>query len=276
MPKALWFAFGFTVALLLLVALVMGPLMNIIADHAPRPVAPADWVPPTPPTPQPTSVPADEPAPVPTMPAVRLTWQREGGFSGRCDRLEIDGLSQVSYARCADGPRLAYLTQAELEQFLLYMARYASFDYSIQENPGLVTQATVRVSFAGRGGREASSAEQAEVARWAAALYERMAQEEQQADTVALARLHLAGRRGITPDDVVTRAVEAVTWPDACLGLRASGVFCAQVLTPGYRIILEVDGTTYEYRADTHRVVRAVEASGSMVLPPAVAPAPQE
>ena len=275
MPKALWFAFGFTVALLLLIALLMGPLMNITAGTGPRPVAPADW--------QPAALdptPTAEPLPSPTSPSARLVWQREGGYSGRCDRLEIDGLSQVSYARCGEGPRMAYLTQEELEQFLLFMARYEPFDYHVEQNPGSISRATVRVTFVGRGARVASPVEQAELARWAEALYERMAREELRADTVAAARLDLAGRKGIVADDIVAHAVESVTWPDSCLGLRVSGVFCAQVPTSGYRIILKVEGEdgpeTYEYRADMHKSVRPVEGTGAMVLPPIAASVPQE
>jgi hypothetical protein len=41
--------------------------------------------------------------------------------------------------------------------------------------------------------------------------------------------------------------VEQVSWPDACLGAARPGEVCAQVITPGYRVILEQDGQRIEY-----------------------------
>ncbi len=45
-------------------------------------------------------------------------------------------------------------------------------------------------------------------------------------------------------------AVTAVDWPDACLGVRTPGSVCAQVVTPGYRIIIEAGGKRIEYHTD--------------------------
>lgn len=39
---------------------------------------------------------------------------------------------------------------------------------------------------------------------------------------------------------------EAVDWPDACLGIETEGVACAQVITPGFKVLLEANGQTYE------------------------------
>lgn len=43
---------------------------------------------------------------------------------------------------------------------------------------------------------------------------------------------------GVPQRELTPRAVEAVEWPDACLGVRQPLV-CAQVVTPGYRVRLE-------------------------------------
>lgn len=48
--------------------------------------------------------------------------------------------------------------------------------------------------------------------------------------------------------EVVT--VEAVEWPDACLGVYTADMMCAQVITPGYRVVLAVDGQEYEYHTN--------------------------
>jgi hypothetical protein len=42
-------------------------------------------------------------------------------------------------------------------------------------------------------------------------------------------------------------SVEAVDWPDACLGAAEPDEVCALVVTPGYRVIVQRAGTTIEY-----------------------------
>jgi hypothetical protein len=44
--------------------------------------------------------------------------------------------------------------------------------------------------------------------------------------------------------------VERVEWPDACLGARRPDEACAEVITPGYRVIVERDGEKVEYHTD--------------------------
>jgi hypothetical protein len=48
---------------------------------------------------------------------------------------------------------------------------------------------------------------------------------------------------GLTGDATITVVVlEAVDWPDSSLGCPEDGMFYAQVITPGYRIVVDVDG----------------------------------
>lgn len=75
------------------------------------------------------------------------------------------------------------------------------------------------------------------------------------AGLVAQAVADLAGRLAIAPDAVQVRAVEAVEWPDASLGCPQPGMMYAQVITPGYRIVLEAAGKTYEYHSSHTYVV---------------------
>ena len=44
--------------------------------------------------------------------------------------------------------------------------------------------------------------------------------------------------------------VTSVEWPDACLGVTRPDVLCAQVVTPGYSIILAAQGRAYEYHTN--------------------------
>lgn len=44
--------------------------------------------------------------------------------------------------------------------------------------------------------------------------------------------------------------VEAVQWPDDCLGIDLPEQTCAPTSTPGYRVALQVDGETYTFHTD--------------------------
>ncbi len=52
------------------------------------------------------------------------------------------------------------------------------------------------------------------------------------------------------PEEVKVISVEEVVWPDTSLGCPEPGMFYAQVLVPGYRIILEVGGKRVEVHTD--------------------------
>ena len=68
---------------------------------------------------------------------------------------------------------------------------------------------------------------------------------------VEKAKADLANRLAVSTNDI--RLVEAtgVTWPDSSLGCPQEGMVYTQVLTPGYLILLEQGGTTYEYHASS-------------------------
>jgi hypothetical protein len=64
------------------------------------------------------------------------------------------------------------------------------------------------------------------------------------------ARQALAQQLVADPNNIQILGAEAVDWPDACLGVQVEGQVCAAVVTPGYRVILGVDGDFYEYHTD--------------------------
>ncbi len=74
---------------------------------------------------------------------------------------------------------------------------------------------------------------------------------------VAQARDHLAQRTGLPAAEIVPVRVEAVEWRDASLGLPEPGRMYAQVITPGWRIVLLAGSYLAEYHADQHRIVPA-------------------
>lgn len=77
------------------------------------------------------------------------------------------------------------------------------------------------------------------------------------AESVRQARLDLAGRLGIAPDGITLARTEPAEWRDASLGLPRPGKFYAQVITPGYRIVLAAAGAQYAYHCAGDRAVFA-------------------
>lgn len=264
----LWALLGAGLAFLLATVLILGPLRGLYAKEG-------TVVPPA--TAQPTRPPIVIPTQAPTLPplaAVGLAWSREGGVGGLCDRLELDAQGGVRYAPCREALRAGRLTPSELATYLDYVRRYAPFEALMQDNPGGVDNLTITLRFGGQGSRLPTQEEQRQIAAWAGAVYARLWQEEQQADTVARARLDLAGRLGLSSDAIQLVAVEPATWPDACLGLPQPGEMCAQVLVEGYRVLLQAGGVVYEYRTggDAVRAAGAASTSPTPLPTPAASP----
>lgn len=63
------------------------------------------------------------------------------------------------------------------------------------------------------------------------------------------AKAEVAGLTGSSAENVQVVSVEAVDWSDSSLGCPKAGMMYAQVITPGYNIILESDGRTYEFHS---------------------------
>jgi hypothetical protein len=55
---------------------------------------------------------------------------------------------------------------------------------------------------------------------------------------------------------------ETVTWPDGSLGCPVPGQSYTQVPVPGYRLVFEVDGSRYDYRATDTGYIRLCEPGG--------------
>lgn len=60
-------------------------------------------------------------------------------------------------------------------------------------------------------------------------------------------------------DDPTVVLAEAVEWPDTALGCPEEGFSYAQVITPGYRVVVEAGGETLDYRADEAGTFRVCE-----------------
>ena len=74
-------------------------------------------------------------------------------------------------------------------------------------------------------------------------------------EVVELAKADFARVRGIPAGKIFVRSAEAVDWPDASLGCPQEGRSYAQIITPGYRLVLS-DGTAdWEYHTDSRATV---------------------
>lgn len=63
-------------------------------------------------------------------------------------------------------------------------------------------------------------------------------------------RAGIAGQLGVSADQIRLVSMTAVEWPDGCLGLAAADQMCTQVITPGYRLMIEAGGRTLEVRTN--------------------------
>jgi hypothetical protein len=66
-------------------------------------------------------------------------------------------------------------------------------------------------------------------------------------DLIQKAKEDLARRLSISTNEINLVEARDVIWPDSSLGCPQKGMVYAQVLTPGYLILLEHGGNTFEY-----------------------------
>jgi hypothetical protein len=75
------------------------------------------------------------------------------------------------------------------------------------------------------------------------------------------ARNDLAKRLKIDATDIKEKSVEDSDFPDMALGAPEDDEMSGQMITSGWRIKLEAQGKSYEYRADKNQV-RAYKFKG--------------
>jgi hypothetical protein len=67
---------------------------------------------------------------------------------------------------------------------------------------------------------------------------------------VEQAKEDLARRRGVDKGEIGLVAVEVADWPDTSLGCPQPDMMYAQVITPGFRIVLSHADEAYVYHSD--------------------------
>jgi hypothetical protein len=92
--------------------------------------------------------------------------------------------------------------------------------------------------------------------------------EGQTASIVALALDAAAEHFNVPKETIEVLKVEAVEWPNSCLGCAAPDTFCAQVITPGYRIVLKMGDATREAHTDAQgKHIRFCDEGGGDIGP---------
>jgi hypothetical protein len=81
------------------------------------------------------------------------------------------------------------------------------------------------------------------------------------------ARQLLAAQLGVGANEIKTVRVERVDWPDACLGVSTRGLSCAAGVTPGYKVILQVQDRRYELHTDEQGAEIRLAAAAAPDLP---------
>ncbi len=77
------------------------------------------------------------------------------------------------------------------------------------------------------------------------------------AQVTQAAQSRLAAALGVSAAQVQLVSADETQWPNACLGLTSPGQACADEVTPGWRLVFNVNGQQYEVRTnDTASVVR--------------------
>ncbi len=78
---------------------------------------------------------------------------------------------------------------------------------------------------------------------------------------VDMAKNDLSLRLKIPVDEITLVQEEAVDWPDSSLGFPEKGMYYAQVITPGFRIILKAGDKIFEYHSSYNRIAGPQEIS---------------
>jgi hypothetical protein len=84
---------------------------------------------------------------------------------------------------------------------------------------------------------------------------------------VQIAKEDLARRLDLSLSEILVISVEAVDWPDTSLGCPQPGMMYAQVITPGYLIVLEAEGQTYEYHSGGEQLLLCAEGTAGQYRP---------
>lgn len=93
---------------------------------------------------------------------------------------------------------------------------------------------------------------------------------------VSKCKRDLAKRLGVKAGQIALDRAEPVVWPNAALGLPRVGEFYAEVITPGWTIVLDAQGEKYLYTASGRAVKYAGPLAGWQWSVVYIEPVPEE
>lgn len=74
------------------------------------------------------------------------------------------------------------------------------------------------------------------------------------AEAIEKARRDMAQRLGIAESDIAIQSAADAEFPDTALGASTEDEMSGQMITPGWRIRLQANNQTLEYRANKHHL----------------------
>ncbi len=81
-------------------------------------------------------------------------------------------------------------------------------------------------------------------------------------DSVVQAVLQDASRRSNLPSHELNIVrVQQRDWPDGCLGLALTGIFCSQTVVPGWQVTVNAEQQSFVYRTDNSGSLVKLESS---------------
>lgn len=186
---------------------------------------------------------------------VVLNWRREGGIAGFCDEVTVFADGSFMVANCAGQPptRSSHLNDQQMGELANWVNTFSSFNDGPDDTTATFPdQMFVKTIFKGAGTTQAGPEDIAAISEFASLLAAGTPPTNpgDQPEAAIKARDFLAAQLGISTDEITVVRAEAVEWSDSCLGLGQADEICAQMITPGYKVILEVKGSQYELHTD--------------------------
>ena len=178
-----------------------------------------------------------------------FTWQREGGIGGLCDEVKVylTGLTYIS--KCTGFNHQMYLNSSQLEQVYSWVDTFKSIDYS-HTDPDISDPMTIRLALNGNGNWDASQTDIQAISNFASSLIASTPVSGGGYPPAVLVTQNMLKAVLSNPGEIIVIKIEPVDWSDACLGVRRANELCAQVVTPGFRVLLVANGLLYEFHTD--------------------------
>jgi hypothetical protein len=201
-----------------------------------------------------------------------LAWQRMGGVAGFCDGVVIFADGRVLVTTCeGESVDEGMLSSEQKSQLDAWFSRFASFDVE-ETDPATADAMTVRVTFTGAGDRIASDVDRQAIREFASAVHAGLTLESgttpasesivplsdaERAENAA--RDALAAQLGVEPASMELVEITQHVWNDGCLGLARPNEMCTMALVPGFRVVVDVNGTPYAVRTNRDGRVARIE-----------------